>query len=183
MNEGFQKLFWGCFFIFFEIHIFIDLLLDPVGYMLIFSGLRLISHEYPLITEIDKAKRFAMLLTFLSIPTVFISNVGNEIQRITLWDAYLFSIGIIQFILIYFIFIIMLEFAKTSEAESLYTRTSKLFNVYTTVFITITILQTFSINFTNNLYFSLLVILNIVMLILTIVFLVHLHRYKKWQTV
>ena len=76
----FKKLFWGFLFVFLEIHIIIDILPDPIGYFMIFSGLILLLKNIPDSKPGKHAMRWAQALIILSIPSVFLSQ--NEINQL-----------------------------------------------------------------------------------------------------
>ncbi|WP_404332506.1 hypothetical protein [Mesobacillus maritimus] len=63
LYEGFRKIFWGFILVFLEIHLLIiDILPDPIGYYLIFSGINLLNKHYGVSS---KGKGFALGLVIL----------------------------------------------------------------------------------------------------------------------
>ncbi|MED4015070.1 hypothetical protein [Sutcliffiella cohnii] len=180
MNEGFGKLFWGFLFVFIEIHfVFIDILPDPIGYILIYTGLGIIVSKYPTI-HVEKARGFALALIFFSVPTIFIAQNEIKKQVFTFWSTYSFLLEIVQFILIFYTFQVMLELAKKLESDLLYRGTSNLLKVYTSLFVLLTILQTFGMNFYSSTLTGLIIFLNVITFVIMIIFLVHLRQFKKW---
>ena len=80
MNKALQLIFWGYVFIFFRIHIGIDLLADPIGYLLLFSGCSKLVDVYPIA---KKAKFIGLVGAFVSLPSVFV-NLSDPTSSIWL---------------------------------------------------------------------------------------------------
>lgn len=181
MNEGFGKLFWGFLFVFIEIHfVFIDILPDPIGYILIYTGLGIIVSKYPTI-HVEKARGFALALIFFSVPSIFIAQNEINEQVFTVWSTYSFLLEIVQFILIFYVFRVMLELSIELGSDALYKGTSNLLKVYITLFVVVTVFQSFAINLYNSPLIGLIIFFNVLLFVVMIVFLVHLRRFKKWQ--
>lgn len=177
----FKRLFWGFLFVFLEIHIFIDILPDPIGYFMIFSGLVLLLKYIPDSKAGKHAIRWAQALIFLSIPTVFISQ--NEINQLgnipNLWGSYTFFLGLLKIVLMFYIFQFMIQLAAHVGAEQLLNKTTSFMKVYLFTILFITFLETFAINTISNIFTGAMVFSVVILLILQIYFLVLLWRFSK----
>lgn len=114
MKPAFRQLFWGFIIVYFEIHIvYVDVLAEPVGYYLIYKGLKLLVEHYSANKQSIAASLFLM---FYSIPTVFISNNRSDgSQALYFADHYVFSLHIGNLLLIFFIFKLMVELSSSHE--------------------------------------------------------------------
>lgn len=178
MNKGFKNLFWGFLLVFldFRINTF-DILLDPIGYILIFSGLQTLVHHFELKSSGKFASILAGILIVLSIPDVFIPQ--QEInQLVTSWSFYSFLYGILNILLVYFIFEIMLKFCALYGRDS--SSVSLLMKFYIGVSLFIEFLSPFTINFSDERFILPMVMAAIIAFALHIVFIVYLNRFSKW---
>lgn len=180
MRSAFSMIFWGFLLTLLEIHIqFIDILPDPVGYFLIFLGLRDLVEKYP---SGKNAQVLAAILGVLSIPTVFINESGstNPMETpFTTWWVYSEIMMITNLILIFFIFQLMLKIADDYQNESLETYTRKFFKVYIWTNIFLLIFNSFFINLPREVAITLTVISLVFFIIIEIMFLVLLRKYMK----
>ncbi|MCM3651395.1 hypothetical protein [Metabacillus litoralis] len=107
MNQAFNRIFWGYLFVLIEIHIIvIDILADPVGYYLIFSGITMLLKNFPIA---HKARKLSFALIFISIPSVFIQqNAGiNQLEQLSFlsgWSLYMIVLDLVKLILVFYIF-------------------------------------------------------------------------------
>ena len=85
MKSALNLVFWGYLLVLlrFEILIEIDILLDPVGYLLIALGCFGLREHYPIA---QKAGVMAVGMIFVSIPTVFVNL--NEVKFFRLERLY-----------------------------------------------------------------------------------------------
>lgn len=180
-REGFQKIFWGFILVLIELHIIvIDILPDPVGYYLIFSGLGLMANRFP---ASEKAKNFALGLALLSIPTVFIQN--NAVDQMGTgsifsgWALYLNIIGILNLVLVYYIFRLMITIVEENGDLYLQSRTANTFKVYMIAMLIVTFSQSFAMNMTQDVLIIYTILSVAVSLIMHIVFLVLVHKFSK----
>ncbi|SEN63964.1 hypothetical protein SAMN05192533_11671 [Mesobacillus persicus] len=181
LYDGFRRIFWGFIFIFLEIHIIaIDILPDPVGYYLILSGLNLMKSRYHLNV---KANYVATLLVLVSIPTVFLQN--NAIDQlgsaslITGWSIYMSVIGVLNLVLAYFIFRVMISIATNRGDDHLLRRTTNTFKAYMIIMLLITFFESFAMNMTRDLLMGYVTISAIFGLTMNIILLVLLSRFSK----
>lgn len=178
MKSAFRKIFWGYLLVFLEFHIiYIDVLPDPIGYFLIFLGVSSLIVDYPIG---KKAKWWAILLALLSIPSVFISQGDmNELQIYTGWSVYQSIMGLLKIILVFYIFQLMLTISKKLAVEELYEWTKKFSSVYLVVMLGLQLFGWVGVNFPKDFLLTTIFILAIVGLVLEIMLLVLIHRYKK----
>ncbi|MGP4081251.1 hypothetical protein ACTWQL_15190 [Pseudalkalibacillus sp. R45] len=180
MKESFTKIFTGFLLVFLEIHIVaFDILPDPLGYFLIYLGLERISSEY----KVGNLSRiFAMILFALSLPTVFIQQTNNEITGLTAndgWPIYMSALGIGKLILVFYVFQVMLQLARHYGDEAIFKRTQLTFKVYIIAMLIVTSVEPFLMNLGTNIGIGIGILLIVVSLIMEIVFLVLLHKFRK----
>ncbi|WP_096154270.1 MULTISPECIES: hypothetical protein [Bacillus] len=177
----FKKLFWGFLFVFLEIHIFIDILPDPVGYFLIFSGLSSLLIKIPDSRVGKMAIKCSLALVILSMPSFFISqNAINQLGNIpTIWGSYTFFIGLLNIVLMFYVFQFMIVLAKNIGAEQISNKTKIFMKVYLVIFLLLTFVGTFAINMYYYTFIGVMVFSFIISLILEIYFLVLLWRFAK----
>lgn len=184
MNINFKRMFWGFIFILLEIHLFVvDILPEPVGYYLIFSGITGVPPENRVG---NKLKKLLIGLMVISIPTVFIQqNVNrNEFESfvgIPLWDVYSFFLEVLKLVLVFFVFRLIMEFVATIGDKFLVRRCSQTFKIYMTVMLTITLSHTFVMNLSSNVVLGYLFFTIPLGLIMEIMFLVLLWKLDKYK--
>lgn len=182
MSEAFGKIFWGYLLVLFEIHIFvIDILPEPVGYYLIFSGIRLLLQDFPVG---KKATNIALALIFISIPTVFVQqNTGidqlGQLPFLSGWPLYMTVLGVIKLILVFYIFQLIMTIVQKHRDFYLVNRSTKTFYTYIIVMVLTLIVHSFSINFSMDQFMVITVISIAVGFIMEIVFLVLLKRMRQ----
>ncbi|KGX89944.1 hypothetical protein [Pontibacillus marinus] len=182
MRSAFSKIFWGYLMTLLEIHIqFIDILPDPIGYLLIFLGIQSIVEKYPIG---NKAQVMAAILGVISIPTVFINESGsmNPMEApFTMWWFYSQIMMIANLVLIFFIFQLMLKIVQDYQDEELETYTWKFFKVYMWSNLALLIFDSFFINLSSEVFVALTVAAVVFYIILDIMFLVLLRKYIKLE--
>ena len=181
MRDAFKQIVSGFILVWIDIHIFFDILADPFGYYLILSGLKLLLPQFPLSS---KAKNIASVLILLSIPSVFIQqNTGaNEISQIPFlssWSLYFIILGLLKIILVFYIFKVIMEIVHQSGNKEMITRSSKTFIIYMTIMFLISIVQSFSINFSAEQFSWIVLLMIIAGFIIEIAFLMLLNAVGK----
>ncbi|MBM7571210.1 hypothetical protein [Aquibacillus albus] len=182
MRFAFTRIFWGFIFVLLEIHIVvIDVLPDPIGYFLIYYGLTSLSKEFP---SEKKASNLAMVLLFLSIPTVFVqqTNAGQSVQTFSLlsgWSIYAWIVSIANIVLVFFIFQLLVEIVRKYGDEALIIRTSRIFKAYILIMLVIEIFNPFSVNLSPDFMIGISILFVILPLVMQIIFLVLLWSYRK----
>lgn len=175
LYEGFRKIFWGFILVFLEIHLMvIDILPDPIGYYLIFSGVNLVNNHYGIR---NKGKYVALGLVILSIPTLFIQN--QTVVQMSASAMYLSLMNILNLILAYYIFQLMVSIATKREDEALRVRTETTFRTYMALMFLFAFLEAFSINMTESMRMGFIVFSAFFGLVMNIIFLVLLSKFSK----
>lgn len=182
MNEGFSKLFWGFLLVLFEIHFFvIDILPDPIGYLLIYSGNKYLVKEFPIDELANKASVFSIVLLVLSIPDMFIAQttINQMGHALSYWTISFTVLSLLKIILVFYCFNIMLEIGNLKNLDELVIKSKNLFKIYMGFMITMHILSPFKMNFSSDsiLIFSFFIMFCV--FLLEILFLVYLRRYSK----
>ncbi|MEH7236713.1 hypothetical protein [Bacillus sp. JJ1562] len=184
---NFKRIFWGYIIILIEIHMFvIDLLPDPVGYYLIYSGVAALPPENRIG---NKLKKLLIGLMFISIPTVFIQqnvkvNELGSFAGIALLDIYSIILEISKLILVFFVFRLIMEFVTVIGDKFLVRRSSKTFKIYMTVMPLITLSHTFAMNLSSNIllgYLFFTIPLGFIMEIMFLVLLWKLHKHNGFR--
>ncbi|MDR4889701.1 hypothetical protein RGU12_19590 [Fredinandcohnia sp. QZ13] len=181
---NFKRVFWGYIFILLEIHLFIvDILPEPIGYYLIFSGIAAVPAESRIG---NKLKKLLIGLIIISIPTVFIQQnaTGNEFGSyvgISLLDYYTSLLEILKLILVFFVFQLIMEVVKATNDDFLARRSAQTFKIYMPVMLLITFSHTFAMNFSTNIMAGYLFFTIPVGLIMEIMFLVLLWKLHKHE--
>ncbi|MEH7385282.1 hypothetical protein V7147_07735 [Bacillus sp. JJ1521] len=187
MNIHFKRMFWGFIFILLEIHLFvIDILPDPVGYYLIYSGIAALTPENRIGS---KLKKLLIGLMIISIPTVFLQQNANvnefgSFVNIALLDIYTFILEISKLILVFFVFRLIMEVVTPIGDKYLIRRCSKTFKIYMTVMLPISLSHTFAMNLSSNAklaYLFFTIPLGFIMEIMFLVLLWKLHKHKGFQ--
>ncbi|WP_010098766.1 hypothetical protein [Ornithinibacillus scapharcae] len=178
MGSAFRKIFWGYLLVFLEVHfIFIDVLPDPVGYFLIYSGVSSLVSDYPIG---NRAKNWALLLMILSIPSVFISqNDMNEVQYLTAWSIYESIMGLLKIILVFYVFQLMLAISNRLAVTELNDWTRKFSTFYLVIMLGIQLFGWIGMNIPTDFLLTIVIILVIGSLVLEIMLLFLIHKYKK----
>ncbi|MDY0409828.1 hypothetical protein ACFFIS_06330 [Virgibacillus soli] len=178
MKVAFTKITWGLIIILIDIHIFVDILPNPIGYYLIYQGVVNLTNQ---IDGEKKASYLAAILTFISIPSVFIpQNQGDLfLETFSLWSMYPLLLGLLKLVLVFYIFQLMLDISRLAEVSNIHQLTTRLCNSYVILSLLFYIIETFSINFVGNGFNTIKVIVTIVMLIWEIRLLILVNHYKK----
>jgi hypothetical protein len=118
-ESGYNKLFWGMIFVIFNINIgIINLLPNFIGYILIFSGLSILSAQHSIY---EKGKTPAVILTIITAKDIV--NLGNanilsgQYPMDNLWFS---AIGMVESLInLYLIFIICKGIYLLAEGRGL----------------------------------------------------------------
>lgn len=98
MNKAFKLFFWGYLFVFFRLHIGIDILAAPIGYYMIYSGARLVAERYPAAKKVEFVAFIGMLI---SVPGVFV-NLGEVASGG--WTMYAEVLFVWKVLVVYYLF-------------------------------------------------------------------------------
>lgn len=180
MKPSFRKIFWGLLLILLEIHIVvIDILPDPLGYFLVFSGVSLLEMKNNL-RDRNKVRRMSLVLLFISIPTIFVQNTLNEvISPYSIWPMYMKGLGILKLILVYYLLKFMVTIAQEHGGVELVKRTEQIGKVYITATLIVIFIESFLVNLTEWWATGLAMLNIIVSLIMEVTLLILVHRFGK----
>lgn len=181
MKSSFRKIFWGLLLILLEIHIvIIDILPDPLGYFLIFSGVSALEMEKNASGDRNKVKTMALSLLFISIPTIFIQNTPNEVvSPYSVWPMYMTGLGILKLVLVFYLLKFMAAIAQERGVVELAKRTENTGKVYITAMLIVTLIQSFLENLTEGWATGLAVLTIIISLIMEVALLILVHKFGK----
>lgn len=179
MDELLKKILLGYLFVIFEVHIiFVDILPEPVGYYWIYMSLLSLEKMYDLT---NKGSKMALLLTFLSIPSMFIqrNNQGVDLvfdQISTYYEPIFTILGVI---LTFFVFQAMVEVAKEKGSLDIQKRTKMTFSIYMVIMFLNEFLKPFTYNVQNEIFGFALITTMLIGTVVQIVFLFLVFRFRK----
>lgn len=179
MDELFKKILLGYLFIIFEIHIiFVDILPEPVGYYWIYMSLASLEKMYNLS---NKGSKVAILLTILSIPSMFIqrNNQGTDLLFNQFSNYYQPILAIIGIVLTFFVFQAMMEVAKEKGSLEIQKTTKNIFYIYMIIMFLNEFFKPFAFNIQNETFGIALLISMLIGTAVHIVFLFLVFRYRK----
>ncbi|TKC17114.1 hypothetical protein FA727_13755 [Robertmurraya kyonggiensis] len=181
MQSSFRKIFWGLLLILLEIHIVvIDILPDPLGYFLVFSGVSALEMEKNASGDRNKVKTMALALLFISIPTIFVQNTPNEVvSPYSIWPTYMTGLGILKLVLVFYLLKFMTRIAQEWGVGELVKRTEQTGKVYITATLIVILIQSFLVNLTEGWATGLSVVTIIVSLIMEVTLLILVHKFGK----
>lgn len=147
MKSSFRKIFWGLMLILLEIHIVaIDILPDPLGYFLVFSGVSALEMKNNL-RDSNKVKTMSLVLLFISIPTIFVQNTSNEVvSPYSVWSMYMTGLGILKLVLVFYLLRFMVTIAQERGVVELVKRTMKTGKEYITAMLIVMLIESFLVN-------------------------------------
>ncbi|OZU87406.1 hypothetical protein CIL03_16430 [Virgibacillus indicus] len=174
MRNSFRKIFLGFLLVLIDIHIFIDILPNPVGYFLIGAGITELPGKF---AAGNKAYSMAIFLCLLSIPTLFIPQHTIE-NLLSMWGIYFTLLVLLKLILTFYLFQIMMEIVKDRNEMKLENRTAKIFKEYMIVMFAIQIGIPFTMNLSRNIQSGYTMITTIIALILEVIFMVLLLSFR-----
>ncbi|MDN4606224.1 hypothetical protein [Sporosarcina highlanderae] len=174
MNKALRNIFWGYFFIFFDLYIMIDVLMDPIGYFLIYTGCARIVSAYP---NAKKAMTVGMIGIFVSLPSVFV-NLSDSALPLG-WSLYASILSILKLVIAFYLFYVLMEMAKSFGNEALYNRTQTTFKYFVTIHFAILTVMSFSMNVSGDGWLVLSVILVVAGVLMDILFLLLIRAFLR----
>ena len=129
----------------FRIHIGIDLLADPIGFLLIFSGCSKLVGAYPIA---KKAKFVGLVGVFVSLPSVFVNL--SEADLPFGWSTYSSLLFLLKMIMGYYLFLVLRDVVKVFGDRALQQRTESNFKFYVAINLFAFVLLSFSMNMQEN---------------------------------
>ncbi|RPF50611.1 hypothetical protein [Aquisalibacillus elongatus] len=172
MRKSILLIFWGLIIVFFDFRInSFDLLMNPLGYILVASGLNDFSQNYQ---PAKTAKAFTYILVVVSIPQIIIDDATVISEY---WNFYSSAVSILNIVLAYFIFLLLIELAQAYNQTELESRSKNTMKGYLITMILVTFVSTFAINFSSSL--GLIIGLAIAGFIAQIVFIVLIFKFRN----
>ncbi|KGR77242.1 hypothetical protein [Ureibacillus manganicus] len=152
-DKAFQKLFWGFLLIWIDVYVIVDVFADPIGYYLIYSGIKLLVREFPIA---KKSEFLAMILVIISAPSLFIKQppqppTGFIYSAI---DWYYTIISFANFLLIYFIFQLIIAIASKCGKQTMVNWSKTIGITYFVIMFIIHLSSSFAINLRIDDYIS-----------------------------
>ncbi|MGM9926807.1 MAG: hypothetical protein ACI35P_02560 [Bacillus sp. (in: firmicutes)] len=141
MDTAFKLLFFGFLLVFIEIDLFVDLLPDFIGYILIYKGIQLlpVSSQYRRLSS-----GLAIVLSVLSIPFFFISNATVEGSQ--WWGYYQVILQLLKVIIVYCFFRLIQKSMQMINRDDLLLSTNKMFKWYMSIILGAMFIQSFVMN-------------------------------------
>lgn len=174
MNKALRYIFWGYFLIFFRLHVMIDLLMDPLGYYLIYAGCSRLVDAFP------KAKR-AMIVgligMLISVPSVFV-NLSDTTLPVG-WSIYGTLLSALKLVIAYYLFNVLSDVAKMVGNQALQNRTKTTFTFYVSIHLFNLALLSFSMNVAGDGWIALSLISTIGVLIMDVLFLLLIGAIRR----
>lgn len=176
MRNAFKYILTGYILIFLDIHIFIDILPDPIGYIMILQGIRKIQFNE---SRVHPASIVATVLLLLSIPNVFINPQLLPDQSPEWWGIYTTGMGVLDLILVYFLFQLIKKVVEILHSPELTIKTENTYKGYMVVMLIILFIQPFLTNMTEHTANGFAIFLVLAGFITQITFLVFLRTLQK----
>ena len=178
-RRGFKYMIFGFLLVLRDVHIFFDILPDPLGYILIASGIQHIATRK---TNAKNAELTAYFLMALSIPTLFLSTeVLNQMQDNNIgWLLYGLSVTLVDLILMYFVFRMLIhEVDYSIDPDEKQKSARKMMIIYMTIALTTAFIQPFLINMKQDFQSTVAVITILLMLTVHVAFIIFLRNLQK----
>ena len=171
MKKALNLIFWGYVLALLRVDIGIDILPDPIGYIMIAVGCNELYRSFS-IAKFPRA--IAIALIFISIPTLIL-----DLYQVTTigWLTYAFVLAIGQLILVYYLF--GLFKAMFQENAILMQRIDNTCLVYLIVNFIVLIHMSFSMNLPDHTFSAIGIIITLTAFVMEIVFLVLINSIKR----
>ena len=176
MRNAFKYILTGFILIFLDIHLIIDILPDPIGYFMILLGTRKIELNE---SGMHPTRIVATLLLFLSMPTVLINPQFFQNQVPEWWGIYTTGMGVLDLILVYFLFQLIKKVLELLNSPELTTKTENTYKGYMVVMLIILFIQPFLTNLSEHTAIGFAIFLGLAGFITQITFLVFLRTLQK----
>ena len=166
--KGYKLLFWGMIFLTFNINLgFINILPDFLGYILIYSGLNILSSQHKLFI---KGKIYALILILLTIKDVLYDPSSNILAGNNYNTEFIIIIipTIVTIIKLYLIYILckgIYDLCKEYGLDELMDRTALSWKIYLIVALIYLAYAPFSINLNYKIRTIILIIIGIIQII------------------
>lgn len=173
MKTALNLLFWGYFLVFLRFEIVIDILPDPLGYLLIALGCFKLQDKYPIAKNVGV---LSIIMILISVPTIFL-NVHEAVDFG--WAIYSSVLLVLQLIVVYLLFSILKSIVKDYDNEALIKRTHSVSTIYISLNLFILAFLSFSMNVSGSFWEVISVVLLVAGFIMEIVFLVLIRNIRR----
>ncbi|MET1014864.1 MAG: hypothetical protein ABWX61_10225 [Paenisporosarcina sp.] len=176
MRNAFKYMLTGYILIFLDIHLIIDILPDPIGYFMILQGTQKIEFDE---SGMHPARIIATLMFFLSLPSVLINPQSFQNQAPEWWGIYTTATGLLDLILVYFLFQLIKKVVELLHSPELSIKTENTYKGYMVVMLIILFIQSFLTNMSEHTATGFVIFLVLAGFITQITFLVFLRTIQK----
>ncbi|MUV37761.1 hypothetical protein JNUCC1_01567 [Lentibacillus sp. JNUCC-1] len=175
MRTAYGRMFWGFILVLIDINIPIDLLPDPIGFLLVCSGVSVLIEQF---SGGRKVHITGIMLAIVSVPTVFIPQ-NTVTDLITMWGIYYFALGVLKLVLVFYVFQLMIANARKLGDPQLVKSTTSAMRIYAVTFIAAHIAIPFTINTYGSALMTITTLSTGATLIVEIIFLYQLLKFRK----
>ncbi|MDX1807569.1 MAG: hypothetical protein R3267_11145 [Paenisporosarcina sp.] len=176
MRNAFKYILTGYILIFIDIHLFVDILPDPIGYFMILLGARKIEFNE---SRLNPARIVATLLLVISIPSVFINPQLLQTQTPEWWGIYTTAMSLLDLILVYFLFQLIKKVVELLKSPKLTFKTENTYKGYMIVMLIILFIQPFLTNMSEHIATGIAIFMVLAGFITQMTFLVFLRTLQK----
>lgn len=175
MNKAYRFIFWGYLFVFFRVHIYIDLLAAPIGYYLIYSGARILSQQFSIAKRVELISFIGMLLT---VPSVFVNL--SEVSSGG-WMLYAQLLFVWKMIVVYYLFATWKTATQMTGFARLHSRVQLTYHLYMGVHFLMLVLMAFSLNVGGDNWTLLYMTVSVIVVCMDILLLVLIASLRRQQ--
>ena len=181
MRRGFKYIIIGFLLILLDIHIIIDILPDPIGYLTILVGIGKLEFKE---ASTHPSSIVAAILLFYSIPTLVLDGqfFTQQIGLTQWWGIYSNVLSLLNVILVYFLFKIIKNIVKMLHSPELTLKTEQMYKWYMVVMLIVLFIQPFLINMSGPPAIGFMLLVVAFALITQITFLFYLRTIQKQFT-
>lgn len=174
MNKALRYMFWGYLLIFFRLHVMIDLLMDPIGYYLIYAGCSRLVDSFP---KAKTAMIVGLIGMLVSVPSIFV-NLSDTTLPIG-WSIYGTLLSVLKLVIAYYLFNVLIDAAKIGGNQTLQNRAETTYKFYVSIHLFTLALLSFSMNVAGDGWIALSLISTIVVLLMDILFLLLIGAIRR----
>lgn len=173
MKKSLSQILYGYVFILLDIRIGVDILADPVGYLLIALGCLKLGEKF---ADGKLAAYIAITMIFLSIPSVFIDF--NLVENGS-WYYYSNGLFVGELVMTFYLFRLLKLLAEAAGQTDLKDRTQFLYNIYIPASLFMLGLAAFYTATEMRSMEEVFFVLVLILLILNIAFILLLNAFRK----
>lgn len=181
MRRGFKYIIIGFVLILLDIHIILDILPDPIGYLTILVGIGNLEFKE---ASTHPSSIVAAILLFYSIPTIFLDGqfFTQQIGISEWWGIYSNVLSLLDILLVYFLFQLIKNVVMMLHSPELTLKTAQMYKWYMIIMLTVLFIQPFLINIDGQLAIGFMFLIVASALITQFTFLFFLRTIQKQFT-